>query len=153
LKKREIFDKDNENRIFVAVSTYLAVIAPNKHFEEKEKACVVLLIFPMFGPSSTTYNPKSSGKSKPARAGTTVYALLGQEGMERYKETITVYNSAERREKLFSDEIGNSAWRKLWPFIRDRLTPEMCLPVGQIDLLKHNFAYCSITKEIQGYGL
>lgn len=73
--------------------------------------------------------------------------------MERYKETFTVYNSVKRRENLFSDEIDYSAFRKLWPFIREHLTREMCLPVGHIDLLKHNFAYCSITKEIQGYEL
>jgi hypothetical protein len=57
LKKKDIFSQSNETMIFEAVSAWLARIAPNKRFADKETACVVLLIFPMFGP--TIYSPKS----------------------------------------------------------------------------------------------
>ncbi len=59
---------------------------------KRDVAITILLIYPAFGPSSSKVIKKGMDKS------TKVYRILGDEGMEIYKNSITLKNNEKLRD-------------------------------------------------------
>lgn len=100
--------KGQEYKWFLRVTQFLTDLGINVS-TKKEIAVVILLIFPAFGPSSTKNAKKSISKS------TEVYQLLGDEGVEIYKTSITKNNNEKLRTAFFGTSIVRHLWEKLTP--------------------------------------
>jgi hypothetical protein len=98
----------NEAKWFERVGTFLT--EQGIHFSsKKDVAIAILLIFPAFGPSS------GSQVAKKCNTKTDVYRILGKEGMEIYKNSITTNNNEKLRDKFFNAPIIRAIWEKLAP--------------------------------------
>ena len=141
--KINIFNEYQINKLFEAVSDFLAIIASKDiTFTEEDKAAIIILIFPEDFGSSTKKEIKEAAKEN------RVYKALGEDGVRRYKRTITVNNSKKLRDKFFSQD---SVIRKIWPFIRENLTKERLFPKFSVEKLIRTCP--EVTKDMIKYGL
>ena len=82
-------------------------------------AAVVLLLYPSFGPSMG-----KNDKNKEADPDCLIVQILGVEGINIYKKTITKGNTKEERELFFSQRIVIELFNN--EAVRGRMTEDLC---------------------------